>query len=73
VIPLNVDAMAALARLLERAHAHGDTHPEHFVFPACENERIDSTRPQKSWRTAWRFADESGWKGGEHGSSEACG
>ena len=30
------------------------TNPEHFVFPACENERIDATRPQKSWRTAWR-------------------
>ena len=54
VIPLNSDALAALVRLLERAHAHGDTHPDHFVFPACKNERIDPTRPQKSWRTAWR-------------------
>jgi len=52
-IPLNADAMRALARLWERAQAHGATNPEHFVFPACENERIDATRPQKSWRSAW--------------------
>ena len=53
-IPLNADAMAALARLWERAQVHNATQPEHFVFPACENERIDPTKPQKSWRTAWR-------------------
>jgi integrase len=53
-IPLNNDAMAALARLWERAQAHNATQPEHFVFPACENERIDPTKPQKSWRSAWR-------------------
>lgn len=53
-IPLNGDAMAALARLWERAQAFGATAPEHYVFPACEYERIDPTRPQKSWRTAWR-------------------
>ncbi|HYA62152.1 MAG TPA: tyrosine-type recombinase/integrase, partial [Candidatus Sulfotelmatobacter sp.] len=48
-IPLNADAMAALARLWERAQAHRATNPEHFVFPACENEHIDPTKPQKSW------------------------
>jgi integrase len=53
-IPLNPDAMAALARLWERAQAHGATSSEHFVFPACENEQIDPARPQKSWRSAWR-------------------
>ena len=53
-IPLNGDAMAALARLLERAQAHGASEPDHFVFPTCEHERLDPTRPQKSWRTAWR-------------------
>jgi integrase len=53
-IPLNADAMSALARLWERAQIHNATKPEHFVFPACENERIDATKPQKSWRTAWR-------------------
>jgi len=53
-IPLNGDARAALTRLLERAHANTAYASEHFVFPACENERVDATRPQKSWRTAWR-------------------
>jgi integrase len=52
-IPLNGDAMAALARLLERARALGASEPDHFVFPACEN-RIDPCKPQKTWRTAWR-------------------
>src|ERR1700722_1904432 len=37
-----------------RAEATGATNAEHFVFPACENERIDPLRPQKTWRTAWR-------------------
>jgi integrase len=31
-IPLNGDAMAALARLLERARALGSSEPEHYVF-----------------------------------------
>ena len=53
-IPLNGDAMAALARLLERARHLGSSAPDHFVFPACENLKVDPTRPQKSWRTAWR-------------------
>lgn len=53
-IPLNGDAMAALARLLERARALGSSEPEHYVFPACEERIIDPSPPQKSWRTAWR-------------------
>ncbi|HTS49405.1 MAG TPA: tyrosine-type recombinase/integrase [Bryobacteraceae bacterium] len=32
-IPLNGDAMAALARLLERARALGSSEPERYVFP----------------------------------------
>jgi integrase len=28
----------------------------HFVFPACENGRIDSENPIANWRTAWRRA-----------------
>jgi integrase len=64
-IPLNTDAMAALARLWERAQAHNATNPEHFVFPTCENERIDPTKPQKSWRTAWRsLVKETGKRAG---------
>ena len=53
-IPLNDDAMAALARLWERAQLQGASASDHFVFPACENGNIDPTRPQKSWRSAWR-------------------
>ncbi len=53
-IPLNSDAMAALTRLLERARALGSSEPRHYIFPACEHVTIDPTRPQKSWRTAWR-------------------
>jgi integrase len=53
-IPLNGDAMAALTRLLERARGLGTGEPEHYVFPTCEHLTIDPTRPQKSWRTAWR-------------------
>lgn len=40
--------------LLERARALGSSEPEHYVFPICEHITIDPTRPQKSWRTAWR-------------------
>jgi hypothetical protein len=25
-----------------------------YVFPSCENEVIDATKAQKTWRTAWR-------------------
>jgi integrase len=71
-IPLNTDAMAALARLWERAGVHGATNPEHFVFPACENERIDPTKPQKSWRTAWRsLVKETGKRAGNEAAKLA--
>jgi integrase len=53
-IPLNGDAMAALARLMERARANGCSEPEHYVFPTCEHLTFNPARPQKSWRTAWR-------------------
>ncbi len=53
-IPLNGDAMAALARLKERAEIVGSAQPEHYVFPACERSKIDPNTPQKTWRTAWR-------------------
>jgi len=43
-----------MRELYRRASAIGGTHPDHYVFPACENERFDPTIPQKSWRSAWR-------------------
>jgi hypothetical protein len=62
VIPLNSVAYAALVRWSGRFQAK----PEDYVFPACEDARIDcpkpnvgkidASRPFKSWRTAWRRA-----------------
>jgi integrase len=63
-IPLNADAMAALARLRMRAEALGAADPEHYVFPACEHGHTDPTRHQKSWRSAWRsLTTKAGLKG----------
>jgi integrase len=53
-IPLNDDSLAALNRLLERARLNYYGGPDDFVFLTCEHRRIDLTKPQKSWRTAWR-------------------
>ena len=53
-IPTNEAAFAAIRELRENAQLFSDTKPEHFLFPACEHERIDPTKPVKSWRTAWR-------------------
>jgi integrase len=64
VIPLNGTAKWAAARLLERAQAFGATEAGHYLFPACESHRIDVTRPQTTWRTAWRnLTKEAGLKG----------
>jgi hypothetical protein len=53
-IPLNTDAMEAFALLRQRAEAYGGGASDHYIFPACECEHIDFTRPQTSIRTAWR-------------------
>jgi integrase len=65
-IPLNA---AAIHSLVGRAERFPDRKPEHFIFGACENARIDTanpdyskidpSRPIKSWRTAWRRARKS--------------
>ena len=54
LIPLNTNAMAAILELYRRAQLNGGAGPGHYIFPACENGRIDPTRPQATWRTAWR-------------------
>ena len=54
IIPLNADAWNAILSLYRRAQGLGEVHPEHYVFPACEAAHFDATRPQASWRTAWR-------------------
>ena len=65
-IPLNPPAYAALVRWAGR---FPESKPEHFVFPACEDARIDTAKPDtskidpsqptKGWRTAWRTATRS--------------
>jgi integrase len=62
-IPLNPPAYAAMVKWAGR---FPESKPEDYVFPACENARIDTatpdaakinpSRPIKSWRTAWRRA-----------------
>ncbi len=54
VIPLNREALGAIMELYRRSQAKKINEPDHYVFAACENLRIDATRPQASWRTAWR-------------------
>jgi integrase len=63
VIPLNSLAYSTLVRWSGR---FASAKPEDYIFPACEAagierehpdmERIDATRPIKSWRSAWRAA-----------------
>jgi integrase len=72
-IPLNADALTALGRLRKQADALGFGAPEHFVFPACERQRFDPTRPQKTWRTAWRsLIDEAAKQAGEKAAKRAA-
>ena len=54
VIPLNTSAWNAIIELYHRAEKYGAKEPCHFVFPACENGKIDPTKSQESWRSAWR-------------------
>ena len=71
-IPLNAEAMNALGRLLARAQSNGSVAPEHFVFPTCENGIFDVTRPQKTWRTAWRsLVKEAAKRAGSEASQRA--
>ncbi|MBS1829165.1 MAG: site-specific integrase [Acidobacteria bacterium] len=63
-IPLNRDAVLAFAKLKERAEALGSAEADHFVFPACERNKIDPSKPQKGWRSAWRsLTKEAGFPG----------
>jgi integrase len=64
VIPLNASAIAAAARMFERADLLGHTEPEHYLWPACQWGRFDATKPMLKWDTAWRaLRDEAGLHG----------
>ncbi len=68
VIPLNADAWEVILALYRRSQQLGGFEPGHYLFPALKGERkegqqgdgerkkekIDPTRPMKTWRTAWR-------------------
>jgi integrase len=60
MIPLNQDAVAVLAQWSSHTP---EASPDHFVFPACENHKVDASRPITSFRTAWRSAT-LGWTTG---------
>ena len=63
VIPLNSVAHKTVVRWVSR---FPEAKPDDYLFPACEDARldcpkpnaskIDTSRPIKSWRTAWRRA-----------------
>jgi integrase len=46
--------MAAIQELFKRAEVVKGSDLNHFVFPACENGKLDPTKSQETWRTAWR-------------------
>ena len=76
VIPLNADAWNTVLALYRRAQGFGEVRREHYVFPACEASHFDPTRPQKSWRTAWRNLTrliQCPACGVQQGPSETCG
>jgi integrase len=52
-IPLNASATEVILGLHHRASLIGKVDPEHYVFPACQFGKIDPSRSQKSWRSAW--------------------
>jgi integrase len=53
-IPLNNDAFLGFLILFDRLEKLGVTDRNSYVFPACEHGHIDPTKPQTTWRTAWR-------------------
>src|SRR5207245_8044094 len=46
--------MQIVIAMHRRAQKLGQVRADHYLFFACENGNIDPTKPQKSWRTAWR-------------------
>jgi len=57
VIPLNIDAWAAVLELRARSKLlfSREPEPEWFVFPHAEGlHNPDPTKPMSGWRTAWR-------------------
>jgi len=53
-ITLNANALTALTQMMERADALGFVEPNHYLWFACKNNRLDPTKPMRKWDTAWR-------------------
>jgi hypothetical protein len=51
--------MNTVLDIYKRAQLLKATDLDHYIFPACENGRIDPSRPQGTWRTAWRHLTRS--------------
>jgi integrase len=64
-VPLNATAVAAVRKLVERAHILGAVDPEHYLLPLNDSKRTrkydplkgkrgyDFTKHQSSWAKAW--------------------
>ena len=53
VIQLNGSAVTVLAQWSSRTP---EADPKHYIFPTRESGKVDSTKPVKGFRTAWRSA-----------------
>lgn len=53
-IPLNPQALKALAQMIERADTLGFRLPDHYLWFACQWNKFDPTKPMQKWDTAWR-------------------
>lgn len=60
-VPLTQPAWAVLDMWAAR---FSNRKSDDFVFPTCENGKIDASRPIANWRTAWRNACEDAGLGG---------
>lgn len=63
-IPLNEAAMVGFRLLRDRFIKLGGDSGNSYVFPACEHGHLDWSRPQRSWRSAWRSLTAAAGLGG---------
>ncbi len=53
VLPLLPPALKAFGRMIERLDQLGFTSPDHYLWFACQWNRLDPTTPMARWDTAW--------------------
>ena len=54
IIPLTNTAVKVLASMLARADKLGFADPNHYLWFACQWNRLDPAQPIRQWDTAWR-------------------